>query len=59
MGEFEGFLLTMLAVIILMTFVGSILDLFTPTADETRNRKIDKERKREKKNEARRAKKSK
>lgn len=59
MGEFEGFLLTMLAVIILMTFVGSILDLFTPTADETRNRKIEKERKREKKNEARRAKKSK
>jgi len=59
MGEFEGFLFTMLAVIVLMTFVGSILDLFTPSPDEIRNRKIEKERKREKKNEARRAKKSK
>lgn len=59
MGEFEGFLFTMLAVIVLMTVVGSILDLFTPSPDEIRNRKIEKERKREKKNEARRAKKSK
>lgn len=59
MGEFEGFLFTMLAVIVLMMFVGSILDLFAPSPDEIRNRKIEKERKREKKNEARRAKKSK
>ncbi len=59
MGEFESFLFTMLAVIVLMMFVGSILDLFTPSQDEIRNRKIEKERKREKKNEARRAKKSK
>jgi hypothetical protein len=59
MGEFEGFLFTMLAVIVLMTVIGSILDLFTPSPDEIRNRKIEKERKREKKNEARRAKKSK
>ena len=49
----------MLAVIVLMMFVGSILDLFTPSQDEIRNRKIEKERKREKKNEARGAKKSK
>ena len=59
MGEFEGFLLTMLAVIILMTFVGSALDLFAPSPDEIRNRKIERERKRAKKNETRRAKKSK
>ena len=59
MGEFEGFLFTMLAVIVLMTFVGMILDLFAAKPDEIRNRKIEKERKREKKNEARRAKKSK
>jgi len=31
MGEFESFLFTMLAVIVLMMFVGSILDLFTPS----------------------------
>lgn len=59
MGEFEGFLFTMLAVIVLMAVIGSILDLFAPSPDEIRNRKIEKERKREKKNEARRAKKSK
>ena len=59
MGEFEGFLFTMLAVIVLMTFVGMILDLFAAKPDEIKSRKIEKERKREKKNEARRAKKSK
>lgn len=59
MGEFEGFLFTMLAVIVLMAFVGMILDLFAAKPDEIKSRKIEKERKREKKNEARRAKKSK